>query len=467
MFVNKSICVLTAIISLTACHMTPEYVRPDVTTPDSWEGINKVQDGAVTDTWWENFGDETLNSLIAQALANNTDINAAIHVVEQSRAALKIAGASLWPSLNVNAGVADNYTNPNSGSSFDSARFNAGLSASYELDLLGANQANKSVFQANLYSNMYTKDALQLIVIGEVAQTYFAWLNLSERLEIANQTLSQRREVLRIIQVRVDAGVDSDLELTQQKILVANAEASRMQLIELIANSKNSLAILLGRPPQGFNLTYSTLNHMVIPNIVTEQPSSLLERRPDLKAAEAKLVAANADIGVAKAAFYPSISLGVDSSISTTGFGDPSASILSLAASVVAPIFQGGRLEGGLEQATARQLELAENYRGAVYRAFQEVEDSLAAVHAAQTRESFLHTAMLQARLAYTLSKSRYDAGAIDFQTLLDTQMSLLAAEDTYAQIRLMRLTAAVGLYKAMGGGWKHGDEAPIGVVNN
>lgn len=456
MYMKRNVLILIVLTSLSACSLTPDYVRPDITTPDNWLGVKKEQAAAITDTWWKSFGDDTLNNLMEQALSNNTDINAGIQVVEQSRAALKIAGASLWPTLNANTGGTNTFTNPNSGENFESERYSAGLSAAYELDLLGANQANKSAVEASFISSLYSQDALKLVVMADVAQTYFTWLNLNERLEIADQNLTNRREVLRIIQVRVDMGADSDLELSQQKILVASAESSRIQIIELIANSKNSLAILLGRPPQALSLADSTLDHIYIPNIATDQPSSLLERRPDLKAAEAKLVAANADIGSAKAAFYPSISVGVDNTISTAGWGDPSSSIFTLAAQIVTPIFQGGRLKGGLEQATAKQLELAENYRGAVYTAFQEVEDSMAAIYSSQTRESFLHTAMQQSRQAYTLSKVRYDAGAIDFQTLLDTQISMLSAEDNYAQVRLMRLTAAVNLYKAMGGGWNH-----------
>jgi len=447
---------LTIIFSLAACNMTPEYVRPDIVTPDTWETPESAQAAVITSNWWKNFGDDTLNQLIEQALSNNTDINAGIHVVEQSRAALKIVGASLWPTLNAQLGGSETYTNPNSGESFDSNRFNAGLSASYELDLFGANKSNKNAFQANYLSSLYAQDALKLVVMADVAQTYFTWLNLNKRLEIADQNLSSRREVLRIIQVRVDAGSDSDLELAQQKILVANAEASRTQIIELITNTKNALAILLGRPPQDFNIPHSTVDEISIPKIATGQPSDLLERRPDIKASEAKLVAANADIGAAKAAFFPSISIGLDNTLSTTGFGDPSSTIFSLAANIAAPIFQGGRLEGGLEQATAKQLELAENYRGAVYTAFQEAEDAVAAVYSAQKRESFLDTAMQQSRRAYALSKIRYDAGAIDFQTLLDTQISLLSTEDNYAQMRLLRLTAAVNLFKSLGGGWSH-----------
>jgi len=165
-------------------------------------------------------------------------------------------------------------------------------------------------------------------------------------------------------------------------------------------------------------------------------------------------MAAGADIGAARAAFYPSISLGLGNSLSLAGFGDPTSTVMSLASSLSAPIFQGGRLEGGVEQATARQLQLMENYRGAVLSAYQDVEDALAAVKSAQSREISLQTAMEQSQKAYNLSKDRYDAGAIDFQTLLDTQNAQRNAEDNYTQAKLARLSAAISLFKALGGGW-------------
>ncbi|MDY0222966.1 MAG: efflux transporter outer membrane subunit [Desulfobacterium sp.] len=453
---RKIILNIVVILSLSACTLTPDYVRPNIETPITWDGDDIEDSADIAYTWWESFGDETLNDLMAKALSNNTDITAGVQVVNQSRAAFKIAGADLWPSLSGSAGGSNTYTNPESASSFESKRFSAGLSASYELDLFGANRANKNAAQADLLSSIYGQDALKLVVMGDVAQTYFTLLNLRERKKIADKNLESRREVLRIIQIRVNEGADSDLELSQQKSLVASAEASRTQIIELTKNAKNALAVLLGRLPQGFDVQTVSIDTIKMPDIAVGQPSELLERRPDLKAAEADLLVANANIGAAKAAFYPSISLGMDDTFSIAGFSDPSTSILTLASNITSPIFQGGRLEGGLEQATAKQLELAENYRGAVYTAFQDVEDALAAVQSAQSRELFLKTVMDQSRRAYALSKESYDAGAIDFQTLLDTQISLLSAEDTYAQARLAKITAAVGLYKAMGGGWEN-----------
>ena len=440
---------------ISSCRFTPEYARPNITTPASWSGGKSKNSADIAYAWWKSFGDETLNNLMIEALNKNIDITAGLQVVEQSRASLKITGASLWPSLSASSGASQNFTNPTKGDSSNSYNYSAGLSASYEVDLFGRNRANKASARGDLLSSLYAQDALSLIVMGDVAQTYFTLLNLQERLSIADKNIKSRRDVFRIIQIRVNEGKDSELELAQQKILVANSEAAREQIIELKKNANNALAVLLGRPPQGFEVKYNALDKINIPNIALGQPSELLERRPDLKIAEANLLSANANIGAAKSAFYPSLSLGIDDTFSIAGFGDPSASVLSLAAKISAPIFQGGALKGGLEKATARQLELIENYRGAVYVAFQDVEDAMAAVTASKSREEFLKTSMQESRRAYSLSTERYKAGSIDFQTLLDTQTSLLSAEDTYTQAQLARLTASIDLYSAMGGGWK------------
>ncbi len=450
--ISLSLCALL----MTSCSLVPEYQRPQVEMPaaHAWSEGNAPSNVQAASTWWASFGSTELNTLIDAALANNTDVLAGIQRIAQARATLKIAGATLLPTANGSAGASRSYTNPKQGRSTQATSLSAGVNVSYELDLFGANKANISAAQAGLDNSIYTQGALALTLMGDVATGYFTLINLSERLVIADTNLEISREVLRIIQARVDQGVESELALAQQISNVASSEATRATLYEQIQNAENALAILLGKPPQSIEITRKKLDGLHIPTIAAGQPSQLLERRPDLLASEANLIAANAAIGVARATFFPSISLGLGNSLSLAGFGDPSSSVLSLASSLSVPIFQGGRLAGGLEQATARQLELAENYRGAILSAFQDVDNAMAAVNAASSREHALQTAMTQSQKAYRLSKQRYDAGSIDFQTLLDTQKSRLTAEDSYAQARLASLTAAINLYRALGGGW-------------
>lgn len=443
-----------SVILLSGCTLSPDYTRPIVESPSQWSSQQTQTTSMAAYDWWTGFKSEELNALIAQGLENNTDINAGVRRIEQARASLKIAGASLLPNIDGSANVSRSKNNPESGQTSYNSNLGLGVSVAYELDLFGANRANIDSASAGYQASLYDQESLKLSLMGDVAVGYFTLLNLHERLKIANNNLENGREILRIIRARVREGVESDLELSQQKSAVASVEATRVSIIEQIKNAENALALLLGKPPQSVFTDKKELDGITIPAIASGQPSDLLERRPDLLSAEQDLRAANADIGAARAAFFPSITLGLSDSVSIAGFGDPSSTALGISSSLIAPIFSAGRLDASLDQVTARQLELVEIYKGSVLTAFQEVENALAAVSSAQDREIALKTTMEQARLAYTLSKKRYDAGSIDYQTLLDTQNAQLSAEDTYAQARLARLTSAVNLFKALGGGW-------------
>lgn len=441
-------------ILVSGCSLVPDDLRPAVETREAWSAEAAANEAAISREWWKNFGSEELNGLMTQALANNNDVLAGIQRVEQSRASLKIAGASLLPTVDATAGAGRTRTNPATGDTTTNTNVNAGLNVAYEVDLFGKNRANVDAAEAGLEATRATEDALKLVVMGDVAQQYFSLLNLRERLALTDQNLTNARDVLRIVEARVREGMESNIELAQQETAVAASEASRASLVEQIANAENALAVLLGKPPQSVAVASSNLTGLAIPAIAAAQPSALLERRPDIRASEQTLIAANANIGAARAAFFPSIALGAGGTVTLPGFGDPASTALSLASSIAAPIFQGGRLEGGVEQATARQKELVESYKKTVLTSFQEVEDALAAVRAAGEREQSLQKAAQNARLAYTLTQKRYDAGSIDFLTLINTQNTLLSADDTYAQARLARLTSAIALYKALGGGW-------------
>ncbi len=445
---------------ISGCSFVPAYERPMVETPPAWGEAGVQTNVDIAADWWESFSSPELNALMARGLENNTDLLAGVQRVEQARAALKIAGATLLPSAGLSGGAERSQTVRTQGRNSGATFLQAGVDVSYELDLFGANRAEVEAAEAGLDNSIYNQGALELAIMGDVATGYFTLASLRERLAIADSNLDISREVLRIITARVREGAESEIDLAQQRTAVASTEAARAVISERIKNAENALAVLLGAPPQTITVERENLDGVNVPEIAPGQPSELLERRPDLLAAEASLIAANANIGAARSAFFPSISLGVGDFISTTGFGDPATMVLTLAASIAQPIFQGGSLEGGLDLATAEQLELAQLYLGSVLTAFQEVEDALAAVRYAREREIALQTAVEQAERAYELSIRRYDAGAIDFQTLLNTQNAQLVTQDEYAQAKLARLTAAVNLYRALGGGWVSSGEA-------
>ncbi|USO08642.1 MAG: efflux transporter outer membrane subunit [Rhodospirillales bacterium] len=436
---------------LSACAATPAFKRPDVAAPAAFTGTQGQTPTAINAAWWQNFGSDELDQLMTEALAQNTDIRAGVHRVEQARADLKIAGANLLPSIGASAGAGRNFQN---NPSAQSTNLSLGANISYELDLFGGNKAGVSAARANLAQTQYGEDALKLVVMGDVAKGYFTFVNLRERLAIADDNLKNAREVMRIVQARYDAGAVSALDVAEQKTVVSSREASRAALQSQLTQAGDALAVLLGRAPQDLSVRGSVLRDIDVPKIAAGQPSSLLERRPDIQAAEAGLVAANANIGVARAALFPQVTLGTNWSLAAAGFTNPATTALALAASLSAPIFEGGRLEGGVEKASAKQAELAEDYRKTVLTAFQEVEDAIAALRAAHEREVALGAAVTDAQRAYGLSRDQYNAGAIDFQQMLSTQDTLLSTQDSHAQTRLESLSAAIDLYKALGGGW-------------
>lgn len=405
-------------------------------------------------SWWESFGDPELNRLMAIALDENMDIRAALHRVEQSRAGMKIAGASLLPAASASADAGRTRTDPASGRTTTRNSIGAGIGINYELDLFGANRANVEGAEARYAGSQYDRDAVALVVMGDVAGTYFNLLNARQRLSIADTNLKNAREVLNIIQARYDAGTVSALDLAQQQASLAASEAARATTLQNVSIAENALAVLLGQVPQTLAVPGDSLTAITIPAVDPGQPSSLLERRPDIRKSEMELYAANADIGVARAAYFPTITIGLNGSIASTGFGDPASTVLGLASALTAPIFQGGRIEGGVEQATARQKELIENYRKTVLVSLREVEDALTAEKTAERREKLLEQAVAESRKAYSYARQQYDAGIIDFQALLETQNTLLSSEDSYAQARNDRLQAAIDLFKALGGGW-------------
>lgn len=453
----KNIIKLTLTSALLAsCSFIPQYSQPTVEVPSRWSAEASQTGVSIPAQWWTLYNDAVLNNLMQEALTQNLDLRAGVERINQSRAQLRIAGATLLPSADASLGASRTTTNPPGASSSTSNSYNGGLSISYDLDLFGANRATTEAARASLRGQQYEQESLKLVTLGDIAQAYFGYLVSVERARIAEENLKNSREILRIIKVRVDTGLDSNLELAQQNVAVSSSEASLATIKQQESTYRNALAVLMGHAPQTFALPETRpLAQFAVPEVALIQPSTLLERRPDIHVVEQSLLAADANIGAARAAFFPSINLGGTASVAATSFGDPATTVLALASSLSAPIFSGGRLEGGLDNANAQQRELVETYRKTVLVAFREVEDALAATKAANEREVALRTAMQEARRAYDISRKRYEVGTIDFQTLLDTQSSLLNAEDSYAQALEARLSASVDLVKALGGGWE------------
>jgi len=321
----------------------------------------------------------------------------------------------------------------------------------YEVDLWGANRAKRDAGQARLLSEVFARDALQLVLMADVAQAYFNLLAIQERKRIAGEFLQNVDNVLAIVQARFQAGAISAVDLAQQKTERASAQASLDLVIQQQLLVENTLAILLGESPQRFSVATGLLTELQVPLILPQQPSSLLQRRPDVRQIEMQLRAANADIGIALAGFYPKLQLNLDTILSNP---QPAGLALAMAANLAQPLFQGGRLEGGLESARARNAELAENYQQTLLNALKEVEDAAVVRQQADLRLRALAEAVNKADEAYRIAQDQYRVGAIDFQTLLNTQRSLLTAKNNQVQAHLDLLVSLAQLYKALGGGW-------------
>jgi multidrug efflux system outer membrane protein len=443
-------------ILLASCSMIPTLQDPTQPVPARWTSDAVISEGqAIPEAWWSIFNDATLNALVDEAISKNLDIQAGLERVAQSRAALKIAGANLLPSSDATASIGQSRTNPSVGKTDTSTPVSGALSIAYDLDIFGKNEASRDAARATLAGQEFTQKALELAIGADVAESYFNLILTRERLGLGRDNLKNSRDLLNVIEARVKAGVDSNLELSQQKVAVANAEAALSRLEQSEAVYKNALAILLGKAPQDFANIGGDLDTVLVPMVSPGQPSTLLERRPDIRAVEQNLIAANANIGVARAAYFPSITLGLTARGDGVSLSDPIGTSLAAASTLTAPIFQGGRLEGGVELATAEQRELIANYRKAVLTAYGEVENSLSAVRTSGAQEQSLKTAVSEAKKAYDISRKRYQVGTIDFATMLNTQANLIQAEDTYAQAMKERLSDSLDLVKALGGGWK------------
>jgi outer membrane protein, multidrug efflux system len=442
-----------AVPVITACSVTPVYQRPEAPVPVQWDAASPAQAGeAISTEWWRKFASEELNALMTEALEANHDLGAAAQRIQQARASAQIARSRLFPAVDLSASaVRDKHEG-----SAHTEEDQAALSVSYELDLWGGNRAATNAANARVAATQYDHDAIGLILQSDVASNYFQVLALRDRLNIANQNLAAARQLMELVEVRFRNGAATALDVAQQRTTLLSIESDIPNLQQSLQETLTALAILLGRAPQGFVVSGQSLDELTLPEVNADAPATLLERRPDVRAAEESLIAANADIGSARAALFPSVGLSASTAI-TGALTGGSSTISSFAASLVQTLFDGGTLRGQVALSEAARAELVESYVQAVLISLKEVEDSLSAVSTSETRAQLLTETAAQAREAYRLAGVRYREGVEDLLTLLDVQRTQLSAEDNLVQARLARYSAAVSLFKSLGGGWQAG----------
>lgn len=443
---------------LAACTRIAPIDRPHLALSDNWaEGSGEMT--PPRQDWWRSFQSPRLERLLTSSLLDSPDLAAAAERVIQAEQQVRVSGASLFPSLNLGGNTASRTIDTDQGARETTESTSLSLGASYEVDLWGRLAAGVRGAEADLAAVQHDYAAVRLSLETAVASAYFQTLTARERLTIARENLAIAERVLAVVEARYRNGAASALDVTRQRTAVLTQQSALIPLEVQERQAGYALAILLGRLPQTFSLEAESLAQLQVPDVGPGLPSELLVRRPDLARAEARLAAADANVAVARAALLPSFQLSASAGTASNALlslADPTRS-LAATATLAQTLFDGGRLRSQLANAESRRRELVENYRQAILTALREVEDGLGNVERnrrlALTQEQLVE----QARRSLRLAELRYREGSDDLLSVLDAQRTLFQAQDQQVQLRLARLTAALDLYKALGGSWSTG----------
>jgi multidrug efflux system outer membrane protein len=454
---------------LAGCQIWPDYMRPKVSVPTQYsEPVQGQADDAnsqVASDWWKLYQDQTLNDLVEKALQNNTDIKLAVARIEEADAVLREVGAALYPQIDLDAaGTRSRVTESGAFPPFgDNPRSNyiVQLGTSFEIDFWGKLRSAKESARAQALSTRYAKDTVALSLSSLVVSNYLVLRSLESQIAVTHDNIKSRDESLALTKRRLEGGVASALDVHQAEGASANLVAQLADLTRLRALTMHQLAVLTG--VLDLNVEMADIKTLPIPPTPPAGlPSSLLEARPDVRQAEETMIAADANIGVAKAALYPTISLTASLGGESLELGDilKSASrIWTGGLSLYLPIFDAGKLDARVDQATAQQKQALAGYEGAIQNAFREVNDALVNLRQNAEREAALDRGQQAAKKALEVSENRYKSGYSAYLDVLDAQRVYNDTALAFIQSRQARLVATVELFKALGGGWKDGNK--------
>jgi outer membrane protein, multidrug efflux system len=472
-----------AIAALGACSVGSPYKRPDIPAATAWKQSSGEEPRNTSDQvdsstsaasqappaanasgiwpaadWWHGFGSSTLDDLIALAQRGNDDLAGAIARVQEADAQLRIAGAPLFPSLDFGADATRERAPLTGQQPFNV--FNPQFTASYELDFWGKNRAARDAARAAALGSRFDEQTVALTVISSVATTYFQALELRDRIEVARRNFLNGDKILQGLRLQQSAGIATGLDVAQQETAVALLTAAIPPLVQQLRQTVFALAVLIGKTPESIDVDSGTLTALTIPVVVEGIPSELLARRPDVAEAEQQLVAANADITVARASLFPSIQLtasgGYESS-ALSGLISPYTRMYAASAGLTQPIFHGGALRGQLAFSKARYTELVTTYHKTVLTAFSNVESALVATQQVTEQQFRQQDAVNKAQRAYQFAQTQMSAGTVNILNVLNTENALFSAQDELVQVQYLRLQALISLYTALGGGWQQG----------
>ncbi|HTN42926.1 MAG TPA: efflux transporter outer membrane subunit [Nitrospiria bacterium] len=444
----------------------PDYHRPKIDVPDRWPA--EKTEAAVPVRWWDSYNDPVLDAMVDEALAHNSDLALAVARLDEARAQLGVARADQFPGVAAGAGASRNRISEKSPLFFPGFDptfndLNASVSASWEIDFWGKYRRATEAARADLFASASNRDAVRLALIADVARGYFNLRSLDAQIAVTRQTVKTRLDSLELQRKRFEAGVASELELHQVEADAYSAQALLPFLENQLAQQETALSVLLGRSPREIIGAApergSVIEAISVPPAVPAGlPSDLLERRPDLREAEQRLVAANARIGQAKAAYFPSIPL-------TGAFGTESAKLADLftaparvwlvSVSAAQTIFDAGRIGSQVEASRARERQALAQYRSAIQNAFKDTQDALVAQRKARERLEAEQARVASLQKALELARLRYDNGESSLLDVLDAERGLLGAQLDRVEAQRAQLVATADLFKALGGGWE------------
>jgi multidrug efflux system outer membrane protein len=465
----KPLPLLVGVLLLNGCAVVgPDYVRPELDTPTEFRfGIDETRDVANT-RWWSLFDDPTLDTLVDTALRNNKDVRLAAQRVLQFAAQVDITRAGLYPQIGYEGFAGRSKTALPGGGSLTDDNFLAALNLGWELDVWGRLKRATEAELATLLAAEETRSGIILSLVSAVSTAYVRLLNLDEQLEVTHKTIASRKESLRLFQLQFEGGVVSELEVAQVRSELELARTRIPQIERQIALLENGLSVLLGQNP-GPIVRKRDFDDLKMPPVPAGLPSELLQRRPDIRAAEQQLIAANALIGVAEAQYFPRISLtGLFgfSSNQLSSLLDNDSNTWSYGGSLLGPLFDGGRIAADVRASEAAQRQALIDYRRTVQEAFREVDDALVD-HQKRGEIARSQQRQLTALRDYSrFANLRYDEGQVSYIEVLDADRRLFDAELSDVINRGDVTVALINVYKAMGGGWVETAEATANSVD-
>ena len=456
--------------TLGGCALGPDYERPPVAEPESF----RMQQGATLEDvsladlgWWELFEDENLQAIIRKALVENKDLRIAVARVRESRAHLVATGADQFPRIDGKSSIQRNQTSQAVVRQFGfpgnipqipaTNQFRATVDLSFELDLWGRLRRATEAARADLLAMESARRTIVLTLVSDLAKAYFELQELDAELEFAKRTLKTRQEALDLIRLRKLMGQRSTLDIRRAEQDVARAQAVIPDLERQIGQKEHQLSLLMGRNPAPIVRGASLRDHPLPPEVPAGLPSALLERRPDIVEAEQRLIAANAKIGVAKAAFFPQISLTGNFGAQSLQFSDlfvGASRVWSFGPGLTVPLFNAGRNRANLEMSRAQQEQALVSYERTIQQAFREVEDALLAHQKIREVRTEWERLVDLSREALELAKLEYLNGKASYLEVLVARREALNAETALAQTQRNHLLTVVQLYKSLGGGW-------------